>query len=152
MINISQLCTTYSTVIRRRNRLTAEKTESMNRLFILNPRPNRLERQRIASELNIGERTVQVWFQNRRAKVKRSPPEKGSSSTAGCQAPEGEPIVQKVNEHKESSELTRSRTLTMNSPNSLRSHHWSCIPNNMFATETLLATEYELEEIYMSLP
>ncbi|KAG2174403.1 hypothetical protein INT43_004426 [Umbelopsis isabellina] len=152
MINISQLCTTYSTVIRRRNRLTAEKTESMNRLFILNPRPDRLERQKIASELDIGERTVQVWFQNRRAKVKRSPREKESSSAASCQAPEGKSFAQEAKEHKRAFELTRSRALSMTCPNTLPFHNWSWVPNNVFATEMLLEREYESEDIYMPFP
>ncbi|KAJ2961474.1 hypothetical protein NQZ79_g3261 [Umbelopsis isabellina] len=123
MINISQLCTTYSTVIRRRNRLTAEKTEYLNRIFLFNPRPNRLERQKIASNLDIGERTVQVWFQNRRAKVKRSPPEKECSSAVTCQAQEGRSFFQEVDAHKGPHDLTHGRAPSLNCLASLHFHN-----------------------------
>jgi hypothetical protein len=146
MINISQLCTTYSTIIRRRNRLAAEETEYLNSLFLLNPKPNRHERQKIASKLDMSERTVQIWFQNRRAKVKRSLAEKTSPSIVKCQEPEGKSSVQNAEVHKGSAEDSSSRTLFANSPYQLDYNDWSSVPSNMLATQALRETDHGSDE------
>ncbi|KAF9991458.1 hypothetical protein BGZ79_004448, partial [Entomortierella chlamydospora] len=55
----------------RRRRLTIEETEHLLAQFTKNEKPTSKERRLIAQELKLDERTVQVWFQNRRAKIKR---------------------------------------------------------------------------------
>jgi hypothetical protein len=72
MANItSQICTTYNTTIRRRHRLKPEETDYLTKEFQNNPKPTRKDIQEIASEIEMSERTVQIWFQNKRAKVRR---------------------------------------------------------------------------------
>lgn len=38
--------------------------------FEKNPTPTAIVRERIAQDINMTERSVQIWFQNRRAKIK----------------------------------------------------------------------------------
>ncbi|CAO3686314.1 unnamed protein product [Umbelopsis vinacea] len=72
MANItSQICTTYNTTIRRRHRLKPEETDYLTNEFQNNPKPTRKDIQEIASEIEMSERTVQIWFQNKRAKLRR---------------------------------------------------------------------------------
>ncbi|KAG0321127.1 Cytochrome c oxidase assembly protein cox11, mitochondrial [Dissophora globulifera] len=58
-------------VLKRRRRLTNEESEFLLHRFGLNERPTAQERESFAKHLNLDRRTVQVWFQNRRAKLKR---------------------------------------------------------------------------------
>ncbi|GAB5590211.1 Transcription factor [Umbelopsis nana] len=71
MTNTSQICTAYNTTIKRRNRLKPEETEYLADKFQSNPKPTRKKIQEIAADMNINERTVQIWFQNKRAKLRR---------------------------------------------------------------------------------
>lgn len=51
---------------RKRRRTNSKDLEILQREFDLNDNPNKLRRQRIASMVNMNERAVQVWFQNKR--------------------------------------------------------------------------------------
>ncbi|KAG0226830.1 hypothetical protein BGW42_003336 [Actinomortierella wolfii] len=57
--------------LKRRRRLTNAETEYLVRKFMQNERPTTAERDRFAQELRLDKRTIQVWFQNRRAKMKK---------------------------------------------------------------------------------
>ncbi|KAF9576048.1 hypothetical protein EC968_000608 [Mortierella alpina] len=57
---------------KRRRRLTAHEASFLHTQFKLNERPTAQEREMIAKHLELDRRTIQVWFQNRRAKVKRN--------------------------------------------------------------------------------
>ncbi|ORZ27485.1 homeobox domain-containing protein, partial [Lobosporangium transversale] len=54
----------------RRRRLTIDETEYLLDQFYLNEKPTTKDRQKIADHLKLDQRTIQVWFQNRRAKLK----------------------------------------------------------------------------------
>lgn len=51
-----------------RKRIAKEQIEVLEAFFQANPRPERDDRLRLASETSLEQRTVQIWFQNRRAK------------------------------------------------------------------------------------
>ncbi|KFH73060.1 hypothetical protein MVEG_00285 [Podila verticillata NRRL 6337] len=57
--------------LKRRRRLSAEETAFLVSQFCINVKPTAQERQVFAKHLNLDRRRIQVWFQNRRAKLKR---------------------------------------------------------------------------------
>ncbi|KAK3813886.1 MAG: Homeodomain-like protein, partial [Linnemannia gamsii] len=54
-----------------RRRLSPDETEYLLRQYHSNEKPTTKERLVFAVHLNLHPRTVQVWFQNRRAKLRR---------------------------------------------------------------------------------
>ncbi|KJX93895.1 hypothetical protein TI39_contig4243g00001 [Zymoseptoria brevis] len=54
----------------KRQRATQDQLMTLEVEFNKNPTPTALVRERIASDINMTERSVQIWFQNRRAKIK----------------------------------------------------------------------------------
>ncbi|PJF16759.1 hypothetical protein PSACC_03435 [Paramicrosporidium saccamoebae] len=63
--------------IKRRRRLHPHETDFLVRVFEQYPRPTAPMRELIAVRLGMSSRGVQIWFQNRRAKVKRDLAESG---------------------------------------------------------------------------
>lgn len=57
--------------IRVRTNLTEEQQTVLKEHYALNPRPNREEFKRIAQQIGLDNRVVQVWFQNNRARERR---------------------------------------------------------------------------------
>ncbi|KAI9793837.1 MAG: hypothetical protein M1816_007089 [Peltula sp. TS41687] len=54
----------------KRQRATQEQLATLEVEFNKNPTPTAAVREKIAQEINMTERSVQIWFQNRRAKIK----------------------------------------------------------------------------------
>ncbi|OBT48864.1 hypothetical protein VE00_00699 [Pseudogymnoascus sp. WSF 3629] len=54
----------------KRQRATQDQLATLEQEFLKNPTPTASVRERIADEINMTERSVQIWFQNRRAKIK----------------------------------------------------------------------------------
>ncbi|KAM0549777.1 hypothetical protein ACHAPJ_009216 [Fusarium lateritium] len=54
----------------KRQRATQDQLTTLEMEFNNNPTPTATVRERIADEINMTERSVQIWFQNRRAKIK----------------------------------------------------------------------------------
>ncbi|KAI9678591.1 MAG: hypothetical protein M1817_005648 [Caeruleum heppii] len=54
----------------KRQRATQDQLATLEVEFNSNPTPSALVRERIAQDINMTERSVQIWFQNRRAKIK----------------------------------------------------------------------------------
>ncbi|KAF6834054.1 homeobox domain-containing protein [Colletotrichum plurivorum] len=54
----------------KRQRATQDQLTTLEMEFNKNPTPTATVRERIAEEINMTERSVQIWFQNRRAKIK----------------------------------------------------------------------------------
>ncbi|ROT38981.1 homeo protein [Sodiomyces alkalinus F11] len=54
----------------KRQRATQEQLTILEMEFNKNPTPTAQVRERIAEEIDMTERSVQIWFQNRRAKIK----------------------------------------------------------------------------------
>lgn len=58
------------TTTRKRTRATAEQLAVLEETFAVNVSPNSKLRKQLAERLQMSERSIQIWFQNRRAKVK----------------------------------------------------------------------------------
>jgi Homeodomain len=56
---------------KKRQRATPDQLIVLEEAFIVNPSPNAKMREMIADRIRMTERSVQIWFQNRRAKVKQ---------------------------------------------------------------------------------
>jgi hypothetical protein len=54
----------------KRQRATQDQLTTLELEFSKNPTPTANVREKIAEEINMTERSVQIWFQNRRAKIK----------------------------------------------------------------------------------
>lgn len=54
----------------KRQRATQDQLVTLEAEFSKNPTPTAIVRERIAQQINMTERSVQIWFQNRRAKIK----------------------------------------------------------------------------------
>ncbi|CAI6340945.1 unnamed protein product [Periconia digitata] len=54
----------------KRQRATQDQLVTLEVEFNKNPTPTASTRERIAQDINMTERSVQIWFQNRRAKIK----------------------------------------------------------------------------------
>lgn len=76
------------TSLKRRRRLTTEESDFLLQQFGMNERPTAQEREGFAKHLNLDRRTIQVWFQNRRAKLKRDGRIEDESKTAQGQGEE----------------------------------------------------------------
>ncbi|KAG1466069.1 hypothetical protein G6F56_004763 [Rhizopus delemar] len=55
---------------RKRTRATPEQLSVLEKTFTINQSPNSRIREQLSRELGMSERSIQIWFQNRRAKVK----------------------------------------------------------------------------------
>ncbi|KAI9296339.1 homeobox-domain-containing protein [Neoconidiobolus thromboides FSU 785] len=55
-----------------RVRKSLNQVDSLERAYMITPFPNRSLRVQLAKSLNLKPRTIQIWFQNRRQKAKRS--------------------------------------------------------------------------------
>ncbi|KAI8637929.1 hypothetical protein BD408DRAFT_436533 [Parasitella parasitica] len=55
---------------RKRTRATPEQLAVLEKTFNVHPSPNNRVREQLSRELGMTERSIQIWFQNRRAKVK----------------------------------------------------------------------------------
>ncbi|KAI9478023.1 MAG: hypothetical protein EXX96DRAFT_650406 [Benjaminiella poitrasii] len=60
----------HHSYVRKRTRATAEQLAVLEDTFAVNVSPNSKLRKQLAEQLNMSERSIQIWFQNRRAKVK----------------------------------------------------------------------------------
>lgn len=56
---------------RKRTHLKPSQVAVLQESFVTNPLPDATIRSRLAHELGVTERTIQIWFQNRRAKARK---------------------------------------------------------------------------------
>lgn len=61
-----------STTTRKRTHLKSSQVSILQESFNTNPLPDATVRSRLARDLEVTERTIQIWFQNRRAKARKS--------------------------------------------------------------------------------
>ncbi|CAL9735641.1 hypothetical protein MOSE0_I01090 [Monosporozyma servazzii] len=69
--NNSTTTTTTDTPPRKRRRTTKEQRQILKEAFIKNKAPSKEERLILASQCNMNEKSIQVWFQNQRQYMRR---------------------------------------------------------------------------------
>ncbi|MDP2439511.1 MAG: homeobox domain-containing protein [archaeon] len=57
---------------KKRQRSSPAQLNILEEQFLINPMPSHMARVELALRLNMTPRRVQVWFQNKRAKVRRA--------------------------------------------------------------------------------
>jgi hypothetical protein len=75
----------------KRKRKTPEQLSILEREFEANPMPNKEVRDHLSSHLGLTSRQVQIWFQNKRAKVKNARGGGGSGGSGSQSSPEASP-------------------------------------------------------------
>jgi Homeodomain len=63
---------------KKRQRATPDQLHILEEAFAVNPSPNAKMREIIAERIKMTERSVQIWFQNRRAKMKQMARKEGT--------------------------------------------------------------------------
>ena len=74
---------------RPRTTITAKQLEILKAAYTLSPKPTRTVREHLAQETGLDMRVVQVWFQNRRAKDKRTKKDDSIGEGANASGQEG---------------------------------------------------------------
>ena len=74
---------------RPRTTITAKQLEILKAAYTLSPKPTRTVREHLAQETGLDMRVVQVWFQNRRAKDKRTRKDDSIGEGANASGQEG---------------------------------------------------------------
>lgn len=65
---------------KKRQRATTEQLEVLKKEFLINQTPNAKTREEIGRRIDMTERSVQIWFQNKRAKTKQNQRKNGYMS------------------------------------------------------------------------
>lgn len=84
----------------RRKRLSQHDSDVLIEVFSRNPRPTPDERNYLARQLGLNSRSIQIWFQNRRAKLKKEAhdPDLFSTKTAAAiEEPSNLPVISAIN-------------------------------------------------------
>jgi hypothetical protein len=55
----------------KRKKVTENQLHGLRALFEMNHNPSKLERNHLGNEVGMSQKTIQIWFQNRRSHVKR---------------------------------------------------------------------------------
>ncbi|KAK4685006.1 hypothetical protein P7C73_g5152, partial [Tremellales sp. Uapishka_1] len=82
--------------VKHRRRTTPEQLKVLEHYFDVNPKPDNALREWLAQELSMTKRNVQVWFQNRRAKVKGQKIKNGNMKTTSQTSGEPSPPLPTV--------------------------------------------------------
>lgn len=101
---------TSTSATRRRTHLKPSQVAVLQETFVTNTLPDAAVRSQLAHELGVTERTVQIWFQNRRAKARKLEASSGGSMsslvpnvrTGWIELPK--PVHQQQNHHHHQSE------------------------------------------------
>jgi hypothetical protein len=108
-----------TSLTRRRTHLKPSQVAVLQETFVTNTLPDAALRSQLAHELGVTERTVQIWFQNRRAKARKLEASDGSLPSLVPNVRRGwielpQPIQQRQQKHQE--ELQRQRQQTTPQP------------------------------------
>src|SRR4051794_22835258 len=143
--------------VKRRRRLTEEETNILNNIFENVQKPDATTRAQLAKQLNMSSRAIQVWFQNRRAKVKRDVLE--SKNAAKNNVPKKLTLVadycpEKMKQRLYSLSLTNSTSSTKNPPKNSISNSCTNLPgitpnlaNLSIGLTTNLCTSFEEQKL-----
>ncbi|KAJ5105290.1 hypothetical protein NUU61_002637 [Penicillium alfredii] len=102
----------------KRQRATQDQLVTLEVEFNKNPTPTAATRERIAQDINMTERSVQIWFQNRRAKIKMLA-KKSIETGEGCDSiPESmrHYLAMQIDPNKPASRDSFSRTPSYGAP------------------------------------
>ncbi|CEP07042.1 hypothetical protein [Parasitella parasitica] len=81
-ITLNKPYSTSPSATRRRTHLKPSQVAVLQETFVTNTLPDAAVRSQLAHELGVTERTVQIWFQNRRAKARKLEASSGGSMSS----------------------------------------------------------------------
>ncbi|EPB90801.1 hypothetical protein HMPREF1544_02379 [Mucor circinelloides 1006PhL] len=81
-ITLNKPYPTSTSATRRRTHLKPSQVAVLQETFVTNTLPDAALRSQLAHELGVTERTVQIWFQNRRAKARKLEASSGGSMSS----------------------------------------------------------------------
>lgn len=79
--------------VKHRRRISSDQCSILETEYLINTKPNATKRHQLAERLGMTPRTVQIWFQNKRAKVKQQ------QIKSGGQLPPSSPPVPTAPQH-----------------------------------------------------
>jgi hypothetical protein len=112
---------------KKRQRTSPEQLAILEQIFQTDKMPNQQTRVQLADQLGMSSRRVQIWFQNKRAKVKRSQMKEGSADGSPSSSQNGLRDSTSSSPSSPSSPVPEDETLSpISSPNPM-----VLVPQNM---------------------
>ncbi|ORY99994.1 hypothetical protein BCR43DRAFT_129417 [Syncephalastrum racemosum] len=128
--------------VKHRKRTTRSQLKVLERTFREHPKPNADLRRLLAHNLNMTPRGVQVWFQNRRAKVKAQRRKAAATAAEEAEEDDDEAVAEEKEQHQPPPSSSSSSSASQNTDlhDALAQEPW-CMERQNSTTSSVVTTE-----------